>query len=65
MFPMEIQQREGSGRHLIRLHIREDVLGENYELRAPAHRHKPTNRSNIKVKAKDMTEDTGLGWPNC
>lgn len=58
---MEIEQREGSNGQLIRLHIREDVLGENYELQAPAHHHKPTNRSNAKVRDKDVTEDNWAG----
>lgn len=61
MAPMEIKQREGTGGRPIRLHIREDVLGENCKRRAPAHSHKPTKRSNGKVRAKDVIEDDRAG----
>ena len=61
MAPIEIKQREGTGGHPIRLHIREGVLGENCKHRVPAHSHKPTKRSNGKVRAKDVIEDARAG----
>lgn len=56
--PMATKQTEGTSRYLIRLHIREHVLGENHATRASTHSHTPANRSHNKPGLKPHNR----GW---